>query len=136
VISAIAGILIWVVTHPGGVLNPTQPTPAAALGGSVSNVQMSNGQPCCTFTVRVTIQGFNGQTCQLDWILVNAVSDAKTTAQVGARLTPQADLDTAEADVMVSVTIPGRYYARFILLDPNGTELASANSPVFNATSP
>jgi hypothetical protein len=70
----------------------------------------------------------------LDWILVNANSGAQTSPQAGATLTPQADSDTADADVMVPVTVPGRYYVRFILLDPNGIELARGNSLIFSAT--
>jgi hypothetical protein len=133
-ISAIAGIVVWVFTHPGGVINPVQPTPPAQLGGNISSATISNGNPCCTFAVRVSIQGFNGQPCQLEWVLVDASTGAATTPQPAVTLTPQADTDTADPNVMVPISIRGSYYVQFILVDPNGVELARQNSPTFTVS--
>ena len=92
------------------------------MAGEIVDVQSSVDDPCCTFSVKVSLTGFNGQDCTLTSTLVNT-DDGSETDGDELTLTPEADTDSARVDVAVYAEAAGTYSVRFVLLDPDGTEL-------------
>lgn len=124
VAAILAGVLVFILTHPGGPLNPVTPSPPAAIGAAIDNVQLSTGTPCCKFSVEVTITGFKGQKCLLSYIEIDASTGAQGTEQNAMTLTPEADTDQARGTVYAPITRAGTFVVRFILYDPKGTPRA------------
>ncbi len=79
----------------------------------------------------MSIAGLRGQTCQLQWSIVNALGQVFPNDEA-LGFTPDANVDQARANAVVSISNPGTYYVRFILYDPNGVELDRLDTESFS----
>lgn len=129
VASVLGGLVLFVLTHEGGPLNPKPDPPTPPMLGEITDVQMGTASPCCTFSVQVKLEGFNGQTCPVRWTLINLDTGAEEPGAIELQFTPEADVDQARADASVQVSTPGEYEVRFVLSDPDGVELDRADEP-------
>jgi hypothetical protein len=127
----IVGLIIWLLTASNSPLHHTGP---AATGGSIEAVTLDNGTPCCTFDVKVSIQGYDGQTCTSKAIIINTDTGAQGSPIEEAWYQPQAGQDEGVATDDVPVTEPGNYKVRFILYAPNGTEMDQQDSSQFSVS--
>ena len=119
---------------PQNVATPT-PTPTpTAMGGEIVKVQDTGRDPCCTFTVQVTLVGFNGQDCVLSSVLVNELDGSETPMPESVTFTSEADADRAGSDVDIPVAESGTYHVRFVLSDPDGVELDRSDSDSFDVS--
>jgi hypothetical protein len=75
-LAAVIGALVLWATHDKPV--PPIQGPPAKMSGSIGTVYESIANPCCTFSVKITADGFAGKTCTLD----STVVDAETGTQV------------------------------------------------------
>ena len=126
--SFLASGVGFVFFHEGGVFNPKE---AAVLRGAIDSAELSSGNPCCSFAVHVTIEGYNGKTCVLQLTLMELNTGSKELLQGGIEFRPEADHDEAGVEIPVGITVPGNYVMRFILYAPNGVEMAHADTPAF-----
>jgi hypothetical protein len=124
-------------SSPPPASSPSPPAPApppaagaASMGGEITDVQSTVDDPCCTFSVKVALTGFDGQDCALTSTLVAA--DGSQTDGDELTLTPEADSDSARVDVAVSAQAAGTYSVRFVLRDPDGTELERFTTEPFD----
>jgi len=122
--TVLGGLILFFFTHQGGVFNPPTPTPTPALAGVIDDVQLANGRPCCTYSVGVTIYGFNNQQCDLNFVVINSDTGQAFSEHPGVGFTPNSDLDQARSNVQVPISTRGHYVVRFLLYDPHGVELA------------
>lgn len=134
--TVLGGVILFALTREGGPINPAKPTTIpstepAPRGGDIIDAQMAIARPCCTFSVQVRIAGLRGQTNELRWSIVNSVGSLFPVPQ-GVSFIPDANVDQARADAVVSITNPGTYYVRFVLYDPNGVELDRLDTQTFN----
>lgn len=123
----VSGLLLFVFTRPGGLLNPKDPPPR---GGDISEVQLSDNNPCCTYSVNFTLKGFKGQTAHIRAYAVDAASGQPAGASLSWPAKPDADEDQA----LLTAHVPqrrGKSYVTFELVDPHGTVLDRKNtSPI------
>jgi len=129
--SVLGGLVLFVLTHEGGPLNPKPSKEAPPMSGDITDVQLGTPDPCCTFSVQVKLAGFNGRTCPVRWTLVNLDTGEEQSSAEELRFTPEANVDQARADAGVQVPTSGNYLVRFVLLDPDGVELDRADSESF-----
>ena len=124
----IVGLIIWLVTSNN---SPIHHTPPANTGGSIESATIDNGTPCCTFDVKASIQGYNGQWCSSKAIIINSDTGAQGSPIAETSYQAQAGQDEGVATDYVPVTAPGNYIVRFILYAPNGTEMDQRDSSQF-----
>jgi hypothetical protein len=129
-VSAVVGpLVVFLLVREGGVLNPSEP---AARGGSISRVTLVSSDPCCVFSVKFVLQGFQGQTADLDAVVTDAAS--RRTAEPLTVTRPEPDAETYEASFTAGVPMSGypprEYFVTFVLHAPDGTELDRRNSDV------
>jgi hypothetical protein len=98
------------------------PAPAPAMVGDIVDIQPAGRYPCCTFSVRIHLSGFNGQDCLLRATLINTTDGSETRGDA-LIFTPEADAYQTRANVSVSAADAGTYTPRFILYDSGGVEL-------------
>jgi hypothetical protein len=122
-----ASLIMFTLTKDGGLLNRNEP---AILRGSVDAAELASGNPCCSYAVHVTIEGYKGKSCQLQWTLIDVTTGSKTLSSTAIDFKPEADHDEAGVEVPVEVTAAGTYSVRFILYGPNGIELDRADTEV------
>jgi hypothetical protein len=126
VATIIGGIIIAVVafwlTGSGGPFNP------APMAGDIDDVRLATDSPCCTFSVRVKLEGFKGKECPLRWTLVAASTGLGTPGNSETAFTPEANIDRARTDIEVPVYEEGSWFVRFVLYDPDGVELDREDS--------
>ncbi|MEU4355862.1 hypothetical protein [Streptomyces virginiae] len=115
----IAGLLIWYLTE--GTKDP----PA---GGSIESVSLSDGNPCCTYNVKASIKGYDGEDCMTRAVIIDAITNEQGTQFDVARYRPDSDDDEGAIDSYIGINTPGSYIVRFILYAPNGTELDRQDS--------
>jgi hypothetical protein len=127
----IVGIVIWLLTAGNSPFHHTKPP---VTGGSIEAVAINSGTPCCTFNVKVVIEGYDGQECSSEAIIINANTGAQGSPGDEAAYTPQAGEDEGAADDYVPITEPGNYIVRFILYAPNGTEMDQRDSRQFTVS--
>ena len=130
VLSALATIVLLALLLPG---NDTDPPDEPAvdtsegadssgrLGGEV-DARLSSSRPCCTYAVQVRIFGFGGDVCTLRTIAMNP-STGDTVEVDRTEFQPESDDDQAGGEVDVLFDEPGTFVVRFVLEDPDGTEL-------------
>lgn len=115
--AVIAGLVVFATDDP-----PPHP-PETQMGGDISDIQFSVGNPCCRFSVQFVAIGFKGKICQLEATVVDAVTGAQG-APFSQEFIIEADTDRANADVPVDLqSVVGSYYVIFVLRGPNGFEL-------------
>jgi hypothetical protein len=127
----IVGVVIWLLTSSNSPFHHTKPPVTA---GSIEAVTLDNGRPCCTFNVKVLIEGYDGQPCSSQAIIINADTGAQGTPGEETTYQPQAGEDEGAANDYVPITAPGNYTVRFILYAPNGTEMDQRDSIRFTVT--
>lgn len=117
IIVSVAGFLL---TRPGSPLNPKN----VAMNGEITAAEYSSGNE---FSVRVALKGFNGQECLLSWSIYDADTASPVrgfTDQPAVGFIPESDDDSARENVTIQVPpVPGTYFVRFVLTDPDGVEL-------------
>ena len=127
--AVVGGVLLLLVTQL------IKPDPAPPTSGTLDSVQMVTASPCCEFAFRVSIKGYNSQQLPVYAQIIDNDSGAGGQWAPVITLTPSTNDDTASEVVTVPVTRPGNFYVRFVLNDPNGGELARAESEVFPVSS-
>jgi hypothetical protein len=124
VTAILAPLLIWYLTKPNGPLNPPGPPPdPEAFSGQIVSADLTDGNPCCTFNVRVSIQGFKGKTCTLCGRLADAYGRDEGDERCIQEFEPDAQTDEAAWEGLIPISYTGTYYVRFTLYDPNNTQL-------------
>ena len=101
------------------------------MGGDISDVQSTVEDPCCTFSVKISLTGFKGKDCTLAATLIDA--EGSETPGEEHQVTAEADTDSGRIDAAVFVPGPGTYRVRFVLRDPDGTELERFTTDPFDA---
>lgn len=118
--------------------------PPVDMGGQIANpsavVSTSGNGELVDVRAAITLTGFLGQKTILEWSLDYAntgqpVSNTSFVSQVGEYLTPQANTDTAVADFKLPLMSPAgtNFVVHLVLIAPNGSELAAADTPSFTA---
>jgi len=121
----IVGLIIWFATSSN---SPIHHAKAGVTGGSIEAVTVDNGTPCCTFDVKASIQGYDGQWCSSKAIIINSDTGDQGSPIDEASYQPQAGQDEGVATDTVPITAAGNYIVRFILYAPNGTEMDQRDS--------
>lgn len=85
-------------------------------------MRLSEGRPCCTYAVQVRIFGFKDDVCTLRTIAINP-STGETAEVDQTEFQPESDDDQASVEIEVPFDEPGTFVVRFVLEDPDGTEL-------------
>lgn len=108
---------------------------------TVSRAALGSTGVVVSFTV--AIQGYNGKTCDVVWSVLESGSNKRVTwnwlvAQPGwpaKQFIPAGNKDQGNGEIFVQdPPTPGRYLVRIELNDPNGTRLATIDSPIFTVT--
>ena len=110
---------------------PPPPSGPESMGGDISDAQSTVEDPCCTFSAKISLTGFKGEACTLAATLIDA--DGSETPGDEQQVTAEADTDSARIDAAVFAPEPGTYRARFVLRDPDGTELERFTTDPFDA---
>jgi hypothetical protein len=127
--SAVVGpLVVFFLVRDGGPLNKKPPP---SMGGTISDVQIAALNPCCSFSVNFTLEGFRGKTASVEAIVTDANSGATAGPVPAFTAVPDADKDQASytADIPMSGYPPGNYVVTFVLHAPNGSELDRMDSP-------
>ncbi len=127
----IVGLVIWYLTSSNSPFHHPKPPVTA---GSIEAVNRNSGTPCCTFSVKALIQGYDGQTCPLWATIIDANTGAQGTPFQVNGYVPQAGEDEGAFNDYVPITRSGSYIVRFTLYAPNGTELDQRDSSQVNVT--
>jgi|SRR5215813_1841285 len=142
-VSALAAVVAAVVGAVTLYL-ANRPKPPVDMGGQIANpsavVSSSGNGELVTVRAAITLTGFLGQRTTLEWSLDNAstgqpVTNTNFVSQTGEYLTPQANTDTAVADFRLPLMSPSgtNFIVHLVLVAPNGSELAAADTPSFAA---
>jgi hypothetical protein len=140
VASVIGGLILFALTRENGPFNHPPPPTAAPMGGKITDIKASVQRPCCTFSVQVSLGGFNGQQCHLRWTLIDAntgqdaYGGSENPGREGITLTPEAGVDQARVEASVPISTAGQYFVRFGLYDPDEVELDRSDTNSFNVT--
>jgi hypothetical protein len=121
----IVGLAIWLFTASNSPFHHTKPS---TTGGTIEAVALDNGTPCCTFDVKASIQGYDGQTCTSQAVVINSDTGEQSSPIDEDTYTPEAGQDEGVAHDGVKIDKPGNYIVRFILYAPNGTEMDQKDS--------
>ena len=124
IVAVVGGVLLFFVTR---FLAP------APMSGDIVEAPLSVGAPCCTYSVQVRLEGFQGAPCELRHIIVNADTGATFAGASVLNFTSEATADQARTDALVPLTA-GNWYVRFILYDPDGVELDRLDTQVVNVS--
>lgn len=118
-------------TEPSPSPEPTEAPEPSVMGGDIFEVELSSGDPCCTFSVGVELEGLQGEESVLSVVVFDADFDEAIDGWDVATLEAEADVDRAHTDAEVMIDVAGHYYLRFILYDPDGVELDHAETDAF-----
>lgn len=127
----IVGLAIWLFTASNSPLHHHKP---GTTGGSIEAVSLDSGSPCCTFDVKVSIQGYDEQPCNSEAIVINTDTGDQSSSIDAATYTPEAGQDEGIATDEVEIDEPGNYVVRFILYAPNGTPMDQKESSEFSVS--
>jgi hypothetical protein len=114
IITVLGSIGVFWLTHVGG---------PAVMGGTITDVQLTSGDPCCTFSVRVKLEGFKDRECTVYWSLVDVYTGFEEMRGPGLGFVSEADVDQARGDIEVPVRSAGTFVVLFFVIDPDGVEL-------------
>ena len=80
------------------------------------------------------VTGFDGKECVLSHVIIDQLDGAASEEEPVVAFTPEADTDRARDDIEIPIAASGSYSVRFILRDPNGTELDRWETDPFDVT--
>jgi hypothetical protein len=131
VATIVGSVVVFMLTREGGPLNPPKPTTttrpsiaeAPPLAGEITDVQLSRGRPCCTYSVQVHLLGFKSQPCMVKTTIIDAASGNQGRPGTGPSFVPESNDDQATQEITVPIPRSGNFMVRFILYDPKGVEL-------------
>jgi hypothetical protein len=141
VVSIAASVVGFAIEHadsaaPAPVSAEASPAPESSeaepsvMSGDIFDVEMSSGEPCCTFSVGVELEGLQGEATVLNVVVIDAQLEEAVNSWDVVSLEAEADLDRARTDAEVPIDYAGSYIVRFILYDPNSVELDRAETDV------
>jgi hypothetical protein len=125
VATVIGGVATFLFVKEGGPLNQPEP---ASLGGVIEHVQLDRITPCCTFSVKVSTEGYKGETFTLKASVLNVDTGTQGTPDEVANYIPEAEEDEGASTFRIPINQRGTFVVRFILEAPNGTEVDRKDS--------